>query len=741
MNLMQIVLKVSTWRGAVDCGKPAAPVQRDGRLAPQSENLFRTFTFAPKALWRLAAVALALSCGLPTFHAWADGATTCAQVKIEILQKLTFSRQAFVAKLSLTNGLPTELTDFQVTLNFSNANREAVPVTTSPSGPAESLFFYRPQNGAAPQSVQGNATANLAWLIIPAPEAGGEDPGGLLYYIGATVQYTANGVIQTVNVAPDYVYVAPQPELQLEYFLPVEVFGDDPFTNDIIEPAEPFTLGVRVVNSGHAPAQNLQIQSSQPKIVDNKQHLAVSFHIDSTEVNGSRAQPTLLADFGSLPALRAGIARWAMTASLSGHFTAFTVNLTHADALGGAVTSLITSATAHALLGNVLVDIPGRDSIRDFLAYGAADPTHTFNPSVLDGATSLLCYESDYAPGASDMVQNYIGKCTITSPATSTDRVQLNSLATYQLLFVRYNSPVYVRGQVIKSVLRSDQKLINPSNAWIQQEQDPVTHGVTYSTNLFDTQNDGTKSYLVTYGAAPAMNHAPVIGAPGDRYIQANQNYHIKLHASDQDGDAIIFSAAQLPTDAHFVDNHDGSGDFQWTPSSTQIGQYPIIFSASDGHLADSKTMLVTVSAGTAFDAWKDKYWHGVTDSSIVGDRADPDKDGLTNLVEYALGLDPTQPNLDPVTVGVKVEQGKHYLTLTYVGRTDDDALTYSVVGGDSLASGAAWAVQNTTLPADQAGVQDGFQRVTIEDSVALDDLADPSRRYLKLQITHSDGQ
>ena len=46
---------------------------------------------------------------------------------------------------------------------------------------------------------------------------------------------------------------------------------------------------------------------------------------------------------------------WSMTASLTGSFTAFTASMTHADDLGGTVTSLLQSPTTYDLLGTVRV--------------------------------------------------------------------------------------------------------------------------------------------------------------------------------------------------------------------------------------------------------------------------------------------------------------------------------------------------------------------------------------------------
>ena len=67
------------------------------------------------------------------------------------------------------------------------------------------------------------------------------------------------------------------PEIALDYFLPVDVYGDDAFTPEV-EPAVPFSLGLRVNNSGHGMAKSLKIDSVQPKIVENEQGLLMGFN-------------------------------------------------------------------------------------------------------------------------------------------------------------------------------------------------------------------------------------------------------------------------------------------------------------------------------------------------------------------------------------------------------------------------------------------------------------------------------
>ncbi|SHH51441.1 hypothetical protein SAMN02745124_00782 [Desulfofustis glycolicus DSM 9705] len=118
-------------------------------------------------------------------------------------------------------------------------------------------------------SVTASTTADIHWLIIPAPASVEGAAVDKLYFVGARLTYTLGGEEQETVVTPDSIRVKPLPMLTLDYFLPDEVYGDDPFTPQV-EPSVPFSLGVRITNNGQGTAHALKIDSAQPKIVSNE---------------------------------------------------------------------------------------------------------------------------------------------------------------------------------------------------------------------------------------------------------------------------------------------------------------------------------------------------------------------------------------------------------------------------------------------------------------------------------------
>jgi hypothetical protein len=309
-----------------------------------------------------------------TLPSVAHGAgSLCAEVKIEIAQELTLERQAFDAHMRINNGLShITLENIGVEVSFTNADGGVVSATSDPDN-TDALFFIRLDSMENVDAVDGSGSigpstsADVHWLIVPAPGASNGIAQGALYYVGATLTYTIGGEEHATQVTPDYIFVKPMPQLTLDYFIPSDVYGDDAFTPEI-EPPVPFSLGVRVRNNGFGVARGLQIDSAQPKIVENDQGLLVGFVIEGAEVNGQVAANSLLAHFGDIASGGAGVARWVMTCTLSGRFVSFEASFSHADELGGELTSLIETAETHFLVRDVLVDLTGRDTIRDFFA-------------------------------------------------------------------------------------------------------------------------------------------------------------------------------------------------------------------------------------------------------------------------------------------------------------------------------------------------------------------------------------
>ncbi len=628
----------------------------------------------------------------------------CAQVKIEIKQELTLERQAFDAMMRINNALDTlSIDDVEIQIQFEDENGDAVLATSNPND-TRAKFFIRIDSMDGIADISGNGrvlpgtSAEIHWLIIPSPGAAEDAPTGKLYFVGAILDYTLGGEPEHVEVTPDFITVKPLPKLTLDYFLTREVKADDPFTTQI-EPIEPYTLGVRIRNNGAAPAQNVKIDSAQPRIIENEQGLLIGFRIIGSSVNDQPAAPVLLIDFGTINANASKVGRWLMTSTLSGEFVDFTAKFSHADELGGAVTSILQAANTHFLVRDVRVDLPGRDAVRDFLA--------------LDGNT-LRVYESDSVDTA---VTDQSAQATFALTNQSGTEVYhtLNTPVTAGFMYVKLADP-YEGERVIKEVMRSDGKRISADNAWTSRTRNRNTNPPSwdYFINFFDVNTTGT--YVVHMGAQELGPLPPVLQFIPNRTTAEGTQVGFVVEASDPNGQVPVLSAAPLPAGASFVDNGDGTAFFNWTPAPGQAGTYTITFMASDGVLATSQAATIKVNSvadtdGDGMDdAWELEHF-GTLDRDGSGDF---DGDGVSDLQEYLDGTDPTMgtgpqaPVIESPLYDAEVTQRQPVLVIKNnppnpgVTRTydfevyADPAMTELVAGAQAIAEGqetTAWAV------------------------------------------------
>jgi autotransporter-associated beta strand protein len=126
-----------------------------------------------------------------------------------------------------------------------------------------------------------------------------------------------------------------------------------------------------------------------------------------------------------------------------------------------------------------------------------------------------------------------------------------------------------------------------------------------------------------------------------------------------------------------------------------------------------------------AISAWRYNYFGTDSNTGAAADTADPDGDGLSNLLEYALGLNPTVADGAASVVQGTTADGSA-LTLTF-NRIADPSLTYSVEAVDDLTQ--AWSpIWSSTGSENVAG------SVTVQDTVPM---SSQPARFLRLQVGH----
>lgn len=489
----------------------------------------------------------------------------CAAVKIEILQELTLERIGFLATLEVTNNDAVDpITGFTAGLRFTQ------PQSGGVQEDATALFWVRQPELININGIDGEgniapgAKATVKWFIVPKPGAGGQSPSGVRYYVHCDLAGSMRGETIPENVMfaiPDMITVKPEPELDIIYFQPRDVQGDDPFTEQVEAPV-PFTLGVLVKNVGYGSARNVVIRSEQPRIVENKQLLLLIAQLIGCRVMDAPLDRTsLTVNIGDIEPGRARVAAWDMITSLSGTFTEFKATYTHAPEFGGEETSLIRSMTAHFILHEVLNDTVGRDAVRDFLADTDRDPEQL--PDAL--------YESE-----GNVLPVNLALNSAIAPVNASTFTLTGTTLTEGPVYLRVADPGQNKRRIAQ-VLRPDGTAVNSNNVWTTTRYLKIGNTRLDELHLFDIVPAGGLSYTVTYAADAVDTTPPVtsIEFSGKHLFYQGTNYiapATQVYFLSQDTSAVAIEYKSAPEAA-------------WQPAypfSLPVGAHAITYRATD---------------------------------------------------------------------------------------------------------------------------------------------------------------
>jgi len=150
---------------------------------------------------------------------------------------------------------------------------------------------------------------------------------------------------------------------------------------------------------------------------------------------------------------------------------------------------------------------------------------------------------------------------------------------------------------------------------------------------------------------------------------------------------------------------------------------------ATFGYAFPAYSMSVIVVKGQ-FEAWREQKFTAaeLSDWGFSGDAGQPARDGVPNLMKYALSLEPKTPVASGLpSLGYQALNGKTYLTLTFAKPRALTDITYNVqVSGDlqGWQSGPFYTVRTDDASTDTATYRD------------LTAIGDSPRRFMRLNVT-----
>ena len=409
----------------------------------------------------------------------AGGPGVCARVKLQIEQQATMTRAAFRGTLVVDNTGTAAIDGIRVTLDFRDEAGADASSRFVIDGPV--LNGLNAVDGTG--TIQAGGTGGATYTFLPTRDAAPDAPRA--YRIGGTLRYIEDGQEVSVPMLSEPITVFPEARLALQYFQSRNVYSDDPFT-DIIEPAEPFYLGLIVRNNGAGAARNFRITSAQPKIIENQKGLLISFKIIGSKVGASDLAPSLTADLGDIPAGRSQVAEWVLTSSLQGKFIDYSATFEHVNTLGSTNLSLIDGVEIHELIHPVLADRPGDDLIPDFLSNDIPDPDNF--PDTLHMSDGLVM----------EVLPATAGKASgVISMTSRTVRITANQPLGWSFLELPDPGP----GFRLWKVTRSDGKPLRVGdNVWTTDRTFPASiAGVVREHTLHLLDFNGTGDYTAQY--------------------------------------------------------------------------------------------------------------------------------------------------------------------------------------------------------------------------------------------------
>ena len=454
----------------------------------------------------------------------------CTSVKIQISQELVLTKTVFVATLDMQNDTSSLLENVEVDFSFEALDGTDASLDFTVLQPSSASGFTGPilpdfvePNGYDLGNVLPASSANVSWPIDP-QESATWDGLEHTYKVGGVLRYTKNGTVIATPLFPVEISVLPAPKLVLDYYLQDTVWSDDPLTPDIIEPSEPFILGLRIENTGLGVAKDVQIKSEQPKIIDNVSGLIVAFKILAATLGCDPATPELDLELGDILPGETRVARWVLDSTLKGSFSNLEVSFTH-KTLGESLIDIDASGSHYGIhnvkLGSLngepvtddlvpdfLVDEQVGDTLVDsFTGYKVEDLPTRVDSS--DGQSYPVQYQLDIPmdspPTSQDLVTS--AQATYTQAGWAYIRLPDPGPGNFKLSQVSRNGPDFTR--VAFSLGTTDQV----SSVWTTKRNvdiagtpDLKPDAVQYLIHIFNHISvPGTYTYDFVYTEVPAV--------------------------------------------------------------------------------------------------------------------------------------------------------------------------------------------------------------------------------------------
>ena len=420
---------------------------------------------------------------------------TCAQVKLEIKQKLVLTRQAFRGTLTIENGSSNAIEDILVDVNATNMETGFMATSREMQIAIEKIEgFEGEKDGAWRLGAGKKGVATI--LFIPTKYAAPENL--TTYSFGGTLSFKDGSTTQNRSLYPVSLQVKPSPELDLTYFMQRDVYGDNPLTPDVVEPVIPAEFSVLIHNKGKGDANNVRMITKKPEIVENEKGLLIDFDIISSSLNGGEKTMALDDDiatqFGTIAAGTASYATWDLTASLMGHFTEYDVSVTHVTDYGNPDLSLLDRVTIHELIHSMNATI-GDKVYRAWITNDVPDaedaPDHIY-----------------FANGTDEELVTLSEQTRMERIDATHYRVTVPTDIPRNWFYTAVANPAGKYSKILSITDETNNRLLDAANFWTTDYtmKDGIDPQLDYRLHIADiVSGKGTNTYIVEFEPIPEL--------------------------------------------------------------------------------------------------------------------------------------------------------------------------------------------------------------------------------------------
>jgi subtilisin family serine protease len=267
---------------------------------------------------------------------------------------------------------------------------------------------------------------------------------------------------------------------------------------------------------------------------------------------------------------------------------------------------------------------------------------------------------------------------------------------------------------------------------WTQQGSNlSITMNASVRIGLAVTSaNDGTLCTAVfdnVSTTAGSVNVGASVDAGANATIQSGASATLDAAVTD-DGRStpltVAWSMASGPGTATF----GNATAIDTTATFSAPGDYVLRLTANDGLVKTFDEVTVTVSdTSSPAETWRQTHFGTTANSGNAADSADPDGDGIANLLERALGADPNAASTTGLPVSSTETVGAdNFLALTIVKSPAATDVTFAVeVGGDL----AIWnsGPDHTTI------LENTSTLLKVRDNTPM---SEATKRFMRLRVT-----